>query len=186
MRFIDIQVRGKVNELRRALGNVGPKKLRQQLAIATNQTAREVQRQLAKEIGKELATTQKEIRKTIEVAVKATATNPSATVRQRPTRRIPLKQFGARQTKKGVSVRISKQAGRKIIPGSFIVEAYNGNVFRRPGKSRATGGNRKGPSPWGVTVKNRLDKVVVKDVRGSFIKQLDRRIRAVNFKKTQG
>jgi len=110
-----------------------------------------------------------------------------ATVRQSPTDRLPLRVFGAKQTKKGVSVRISKREGRKVINGAFIIAKYNNNVYVRPGKSRATGGSRKGPSPWGVTVKNALDKVVAKrDVEPELLKQIDRRIRAIDFKRRQG
>jgi hypothetical protein len=184
--MFSITVKGKLAELGRALGVDAPKKLKRETAIATNYTAKEVQKGLAKEIGKELATTQKEIRKTIEITAKATANRLSATVTQRQTKRLPLRVFGARQTKKGVSVRISKREGRKVIPGAFIVKSYGGNVYRRPGTGRATGGSRKGPSPWGVTVVLRIDKKVAKDITPIFIKQIDRRIRAVNFKKSQG
>ena len=46
--------------------------------------------------------------------------------------------FAPRQTKKGVSVKIKKQSGRKIIKGAFIAKGKNGNlrVFKRVGKER--------------------------------------------------
>lgn len=185
--MLSITVKGKLDELAKAVGTESPKKIRQQTAIAINATANKTRGALAKEVGRELATTQKEIRKTIDVAVKANASRLGATVRQRESARLPLRVFGPRQTKKGVSVRVSKREGRKIIPGAFIVERYNGNVYKRPGPTRATGGNRKGPSPWGVTIKNKLDKLVAKrDVEPELIKQVERRIRAINYKRAQG
>ena len=48
-------------------------------------------------------------------------------------RKIPIIHFGAKQTKRGVSVRIKKAEGRKVIPGAFIKK---GQVWRRVGKAR--------------------------------------------------
>lgn len=39
---------------------------------------------------------------------------------------VPLMQYGARQTRKGVSVNVQK--GRKLIPGAFIARMRNGRV----------------------------------------------------------
>ena len=46
--------------------------------------------------------------------------------------------FAPRQTKKGVSVKIKKQSGRKLIRGAFIARDKYGNlrVFNRVGKER--------------------------------------------------
>jgi hypothetical protein len=50
-------------------------------------------------------------------------------------RSLNLINFAARQTNKGVSVKISRDGGRKLIPGAFI--ANNGRtVFKRVGKDR--------------------------------------------------
>lgn len=49
---------------------------------------------------------------------------------------IPLVEFGARQTKKGVTVRVTKQ--RKLVKGVFIARMKSGKVgvFERLGKAR--------------------------------------------------
>ncbi|WP_456390631.1 phage tail protein [Hydrogenimonas sp.] len=46
--------------------------------------------------------------------------------------------FGARKTKKGVSVKVRKDRGRRVIRGAFIATGKNGNVhvFQRIGKDR--------------------------------------------------
>ena len=61
------------------------------------------------------------------------------------------------------------------------------HVYKREGKKRLPIQKLHGPSPWGITVKNKLDKLIAgRDVEPELIKQIDRRIRAVNFKKSQG
>ena len=185
--MLSITVRGKLDELAKAVGTDGPKKLRRETATAINATAKRTINMLSKEIGKELATPQKAIKTTIKVASKASQNKLGATVRQRPTSRVSLKEFSARQTKKGVSYRISKTKGRKTVPGSFIVGKLGNHVYKRKGNASLPITKLKGPSPWGVTVKNKLDELVAqRDVEPELLKQIDRRIRAVNFKRSQG
>lgn len=182
--MFSVTVKGKLDELGRALGVDAPKKLKRETATAINATARKTVNLLAKEIGKELATPQKEIKRKIAVSDKAKPQNLSATVKQRPTSRLSLKRFSARQTSKGVSYKISKTEGRKTIKGAFIQASLGGHVYRRQGKARLPITKLDGPSPWGVTQKKKLDELVAKrDVEPELVKQIDRRIRAVNFKK---
>ena len=186
MKFIDVQTRGKAAELRRALGVEAKKKLAREISTAVNATARKVVGMWAKEIGKELAVPQKDIKTTIAIVKKATRQQLSSTVRQKPTSRLSLKRFSARQTNKGVSYRISKSEGRKTIKGAFIQPSLGGHVYRRQGKARLPIVKLDGPSPWGVTQRQKLDEIIAKEVRPELIKQIDRRIRAVNYKRTQG
>lgn len=48
---------------------------------------------------------------------------------------IALREYGARQTKRGVSVLVLRGGGRKIVPAAFLARGYGGNlqVFRRSG-----------------------------------------------------
>lgn len=48
---------------------------------------------------------------------------------------IALREYGARQTRKGVSVLVLRGGGRKIVKGAFMAKGYGGNlqVFRRTG-----------------------------------------------------
>jgi hypothetical protein len=63
---------------------------------------------------------------------RATGANPSAELRIKG-QRLPVMVFGARQTAKGVSVRIKKKGGRKLIRSAFIRTLKSGktSVFRR-------------------------------------------------------
>lgn len=185
--MISMQLKAKMGELEAALGDAGPKKLRQQIAIALNQTAKKTERALAKEIAKELVLSQKEIKTTIKQDRKATREVLATNVVQKESDRIPLKRFKARQNKTGVRYRISKKTGGKTIKSAFIAETLGSHAYKRAGKKRLPIKKLWGPSPWGVTVKNNLDRVVMdRDIEPELIKQIDRRIRAINFKKKQG
>ena len=189
--------RKEITALSNALGGAD-KKIRKQLAIAVNKTAKKALAQLAKEDAKELATTQKVIKATMKVASKATATgNPTSTIVQRKTGAIPLRDFKARQTAAGVSYKISKRGkARGLVPSAFIVKSIAGHVFKRVGAKRpSTKGRYKGkmrqkivklygPSPWFVTVKNRLTKPVVKFAKSQLKKEIAERTRFLNLKKS--
>jgi len=86
--------------------------------------------------------------------------------------RVSLRQFGARQTKKGVSYRIGKTGKRGFVPSAFIVESLHGQVFKRVGAKRAMTKGRYigkirqpiqklwGPSPWGAFTGGKNQKTV--------------------------
>lgn len=185
--MISIAVDRKTKELERALGQDAPKKLKREVAAAINAVGRRTINILAKEVGKELAVPQKDIKQGILVTKKATPDKLSAEVTQRESQRLPLKRFGANQTKEGVTYRISKTKGRQFIKSAFMPVVLGEHVYKRQGKKRLPIQKLHGPSPWGITVKNKLDTLIAgRDVEPELIKQLDRRIRAVNFKKSQG
>ena len=185
--MISVKVDRKIAELQKALGDTGPKKLRQQVAIALNQTAKRTESLLAKEIVKELVVAQKEVKKDIVRHAKATNERLVAEVKQKETSRISLKRFGARQNKKGVRYRISKKSGGKQINSAFIASTLGSHAYKRTSKARKPIIKLYGPSPWGVTVKNNLDVLIAqRDIEPELIKQIDRRIKAINFKKSQG
>jgi len=80
---------------------------------------------MARETAKILNLTQKRIKKDIKVK-KASKTNLSGRV-ESTGKPVNLMQFKARQKKKGVSVKVLKQGGRKTIPGAFIFVGRNQN-----------------------------------------------------------
>ena len=182
-----VSVKGKVNQLAKALGDEAPRRLKKEVAAAVNAAAKRTQNLLAKEVSKELATSQKVIKEGISVTKKATPENLNAEVTQKESQRLSLKRFGAQQTKTGVRYKISKTKGRKFVKGAFKAMTLGEHIYKREGETRLPIQKLYGPSPWGVTVKNKLDEVVTnRDIKPELIKQLDRRIKAVNFKKSQG
>lgn len=179
---------GQIAAMKAAIENTG-RNLRKELAVACNATASKGKSLIAKQIGKELATPQKNIRATISQSKKAKDSDISATLEVRKDRRISLKEFGARQTKKGVSYKISKTRGRKSIPGSFqgprpglINVRTKGNVFKRVGKARLPIVKLYGPSSWGVFVVGKKQGPSVTEIEAELKKQIDRRIRFIALK----
>jgi len=181
---IDFSVRG-VKELQRVLADQADR-LPREMATAINATAKATQRQMAKEVTKELSVPQKVVASTLSQSRKASRSELKAAVRLSKTKRISLKEFGARQTKAGVSAKISKSKGRTTVPGGFqgpkvgaMLARWRGNAFKRLAKTRLPIVKLQGPSPWGVFVKTGATKASVEFAQQELEKQVQRRIRAV-------
>jgi len=182
------------------------KKLKREMAIAINATSKKTVSLWVKEVAKELATAQKNIKATINVSKKASPTEgglPTAVVTQKKTGRIPLRDFGARQNQKGVTYKISKAGKRGFVKSAFqgpkpgvMKASWRGRVFKREGeavkstKGRHAGRMRQpivqlfGPSPWGVSLKNKLTKPVKKATKAELLKQIERRTRFIKLKQS--
>jgi hypothetical protein len=167
------------------------KKVRQQMHIAVNATAKQAVNVWAAAISKEIAVTQRAVKGTIKITRKADERWISSTVTQKEKwNRIPLKHFKPVQDAVGVSYTV-KKGSKELLPSGFIVKSLGNHVFKRDGpKIKLTQGKKKGslgqriykqygPSPWGVSIKNNLKESVKAESEKILIKQIDRRIRAV-------
>lgn len=170
------------------------KKLRREIAVAVNATSRKTVSIWAKEVSKEVATAQKNIKATIKVSKKAAASearSPTAVVTQKKTGRIPLRDFGARQNKKGTTYKISKGGKRGFVAEAFqgpkpgvMKASWRGRVFKRVGQGRLPIIQLFGPSPWGVSLKNKLTRPVGKATKTELLKQIERRTRFIKLKQS--
>jgi len=177
-----------IARMKAAIENTG-KQLRKELAVAVNATAAKSKSIIAKQIGKELAVAQKDIKTTISQSRRAGELDISATVEVKKEKRLGLNKFGARQTKTGVSARISKSKGRSVIPGGFMgpkpgvtAVKLRGNAFKRVGKARKPIVKLKGPSTWGVFVVGQKIGPSTAETEQELKKQVDRRIRFLLLK----
>lgn len=180
-----VRDRGVQRLLQSVKGDV--RKLKRELAVAVRATAKNTKSQMAKAVAAEVRTSQKVIKSTLRDKVKPSPTNPSAEITLKPTKRIPLRDFGARQGKAGTSYRVSKGGKRGFVAGAFqgpkpgaMKASWKGRVFKRVGKGRLPIVQLFGPSPWGVFVKNDMKPEIQTDSMTYLIKQIDRRIRAIN------
>jgi hypothetical protein len=188
---LSVTARGEKRLAKLLQGN--SKRLRREMAIAVNATSKKTVAIWAKEVSKEVATAQKNIKATIKVSKKASAgesKSPTAVVTQKKTGRIPLRDFGARQNKSGASYKISR-GKRGFVAGAFqgpkpgvMKASWRGRVFKRVGAGRLPIIQLFGPSPWGVSIKNDLKKPTVKATRIELIKQIERRIRFLKLKQS--
>lgn len=172
----------KVDELRKALGDA-QKGVKRELAIALNATSKYCKSQIAKEIqATGLNTTQKVIKSGLTDSGRANAAKLAVKVTLKKSKRFGLDAFKARQTKKGVTYRITKGTGASRIPNAFIPKRYGGKVYIRQGKQRGPLRQMRGISPWGIFVKNSKTSVVSKKTDAELTKQIDRRIRFLLLK----
>ena len=182
-----ITVQSEANFLVRSLGNV-VRNLPKELRIVSWKTARKTKSFMAKEVTKELATPQKVVKATLKTDRKEPT---GAEVTLRKTSRISLREFKARQTRAGVSYRISKSKGRQTVQGAFTgpkpgltFVKFRGHVLKRVGKSRLPIRKLYGPSPWGVFAVNKLQTTVTPKVNAELRKQLQERLRYQKLKKS--
>ena len=167
-----------------------PKKLPKELASIANKVAKGHAKEIGKEIRKEVVMKAKDVIKFIKQEKKATENDISTNLFVRGNERVPLKQFGARQTKKGVSYKISKKHKRKTVPSAFgpNIPRLGSHVYARQTKSRLPIRKLYGPSVLGVYLKNDMLKFSEEQLSDELEKQVTKRVRAiiVNQIKKQG
>ena len=159
------------------------RQLKKELQIAINATAAKSKSIINKEIRSELALPAKSVNSLISVSRKATADQLGATVRVKRSKRPNLNEFSNRQTKVGVSAKISKTKPRTVVPGAFKVDKWGGAVAVRRTKTRLPIRKPRGPSPVGVLLKGKKLDPAREQTKAELQKQIDRRIRFINLKK---
>ncbi len=174
MLTLDIDPR-QLRELERSLDGMN-RKLENEMRIAVRATTRKAKTVMSRQVRTELAAPARSVNQLISTQVTG-GFAPSGEVRLRKTKRLPLKAFKPRQTRKGVSYRISKRTGRNRVAGAFISPKLGNHVYKRRGKSRLPIDKLHGPSPWGVFVLKRMKPPSVREIQGELRKQVDRRIK---------
>jgi len=181
--MIGIEVNAKqLTALRKACGEA-KKTFAKELAAAINATAKDVRLKISRDIGSEITMPAKDIKDRISTKDKATAQTPIAVVSLGWKKREGLQYFKARQTKTGVTYKISKKAGRGVVlgafmgpsPGTFAPKLYGG-VFKRVGKERLPIAKLRAVSAAGAFVKNKHDAVMPGFIQQKMLAQMERRI----------
>lgn len=172
------------DELAKAAEKAG-RTLSKEVVKILNQTAADERRQINKDIRQELSVSAKSIN-AIMTLKKATRNRQVATIRLPKTRRLSLKEFRARQGRKGTSYKIGKATPRRTAPHAFmgpkpgvVAVRLQGHVYQRSNIHESGSEIRKlrGPSPWGVYVKNRMHRMTEARVEGYLRHRLERQIR---------
>lgn len=153
------------------------------LQRSLNDSARHANTQLVKKIRENVAFKKaSDVKKHTKVSL-ANRKHLSSRVSLKETARISLKYFGAKQTRKGVSYRISKKGNRGFVAGAFqgpkpgtMKASWKGHAFKRVGKNRLPIVKLHGPSPWGVTVKSGLDKSQSAESQAYLYKRLNHHV----------
>ena len=182
--MISIEVDAKqLKQLREAVGKA-KKKFGRELAASINAAAKKTKLDIGRDVRSVIAIKKKESEAPLKVSAKATAESPQTTVSIGKTKRLGLRHFGARQDKRGVSYKISKQGGRQRIEGAFQGPrpgvqkmSWRGNVFKRAGILRLPIIHLRGVSAFGAYAKNNFTKPQIKRINAELKKQIERRIK---------
>jgi len=132
------QLNRKLKEVNQAVDAAGARSIRK-VAVSTRA---EWARGVVKEINLPVSSIKEAIRihssKRASIVIEVDSRNVASLGVGRRLRSTPVIKFKPRQTKKGVSVRIKKSKGRKLIKSAFIVTMPTGHegVFYRVGKKR--------------------------------------------------
>ena len=180
---------GDIERLKKSMEGIATN-LPKEIAKAINETAKKTRTTLNRGAREELATKAKAINAVMKLPKKANKNKLRTTVIVDKTGQIPLRDYGARQTRAGVSYKISKTQGRKTVPHAFQgprpgVHKWGGRVFIREGQARTPIQQMWGPSPWGVVVKRKIDAKAAAEAGPMLKKEIEERIR-VNVLKRSG
>ena len=120
---------------------------------------------------------------------KATRKKPHARIQVNKFRPPGLQAYGARQNTRGVSYKISKKEGRKLLKSAFmgprpgvLAVKLRGGVFLRTTLMPLPIVKKRGPSVWGVVKKNRLRRKVQRKVNKQIHKEMKLVIRKMIHK----
>ena len=132
----------------RSIQNGAPRALKS----AVNRTLNGVKTDMARETQQRLALKQKRIKKDIKITKRANMRDFSGRVSSKG-QPVSLYSFGAKQKKRGVSVKVLKSEGRKTIRGAFIAPGKHGNTMVFWRKKSGAGADQIGTKrkkPWMV------------------------------------
>jgi hypothetical protein len=201
--------RRQIEQLKKAIAGTSID-IRKELAVAVNKTAKATVSEIAKDVTKELNTTQAAVKyasRGLEVLGRATFSKPGAIVRLKRTGRMSLRHFKPKQNAAGVTYKISKSKGNSFVKSAFmgprpgaVKISWKGNVFKRTGdmarmkRGRYAGKVREqitklhGASPWGVYIAQNFEPDQVQRINDRLRKEMEERIRfrvATQFNKAK-
>jgi hypothetical protein len=179
---IDIDAR-QLKRLRKATAMAG-KKFPRELAAAVNSVAKKTRISIGRRIRQTINLKKAVAERPVKIKKVATADTPVGVVSIDRERREGLHNFSARQTGKGVTYKIDKRGGRKLVAGAFmgprpgvLAPKLNGGVFKRVGKSRHPIVKLYGVSPYGAYAKNDMSGFEVQFINKGLLTEMERRIK---------
>jgi len=177
---LSLEVEGRGFDALKNLISDSPKKLAKQTAIAANRTAKAHTKEISRSVRDEVSMKNKVVLRAVKVTKKASGVeSQGAEITVQKKKRESLKEFGARQTKKGVSYRISKKGKRGFVPGAFIASSIGGHAFKRKTKARLPIKKLFGVSVIAVFNKQKLIRKSREQVKARMEYEMNRRVRAV-------
>ncbi len=155
---IEIQIKQDVRDVERMLKGLG-RTADKVITRALNRTIKPVESAAVKSLSKDMRLTQKVVRKSFHINRANFATRKAQI--NVFGKRVPLIDYGARQTKKGVTYKAPK-GGRGLVAGGFLSTMRSGHkgVFKRAGKGRLPIQQLYGPSVPYVFLKRHIQRAM--------------------------
>jgi hypothetical protein len=152
------------------------KNARQQIRIAINKTGDKVKTASARKLRKELNAPVKVLKKAIRIEKQTNTDWLAATVLMIAGHKIPLKYFGARQTKSGTAFKVNSSNKGKL-PHAFVIPKYEKRVYQRVGKQRGPLAQQRGPAPGEVYQSSGVVSEALRVANEELPKQINERVR---------
>ena len=153
--------------------------LAKETVIASRNTAKAHRREISKNVRQFVTITNKGVLRTVKV-VSGNRANTSSSIHIEVTERPSLKEFKARQTKKGVSYKIREGGKRKLVKSAFLGPgSLNGHVYVRTTKSRKPIRKLYGVSVAAVFGQNDLIVFSRKQILERMDKEMNKRVRSI-------
>ena len=176
---LTIEVRGNGFNALRNLATDFKVNLAKETAIATKNTAKAHRREISKNVRQFVAMTNKAVLRAVTVEPGNRA-NTASRIHIEKTERPSLKEFKARQTKKGVSYKIRKGGKRKLIQSAFLGKGrLNGHVYIRRTKSRLPVRKLYGVSVAAVFGQNDLIGLSTEQILARMDVEMQKRVRSI-------
>ena len=143
--MIEMSFKEDLRDLQKHLNRYQKQALPQATNWALNETGKKVQSQITKEVAEEAGVKQKALKPPRFFATAKSSLKTLTFVISIRFGAIPLKEFNAVQTKKGVRAKAWNKS--KTYKGAFIVDSIGKNVFKRRTKARLPIDKLHGPRP---------------------------------------
>jgi hypothetical protein len=157
--------------------------IKRELNVAVNKTASQVKIKAARKLKSVIPVPVKVLKKAIAVSKKSDVANLTSEILMIEGYPIPLRYFGAKQTKKGVThKRAGAEKSRGVLPHAFIVNRYRGNIYERSSKPRGPLTQQKGPAPSEYYQSAGVTDLALDTARDQLPKQINERIRFLTLK----
>jgi hypothetical protein len=157
--------------------------IKKELNVAVNKTAKQVKIKAARKLKNVIPVPVKVLKKAIAVSKKSDVSNLTSEILMIQGYPIPLRYFGAKQTKTGVTYKQSgPDKGRGKIAGAFMLHGYFPSVYKRTTKKRFPLVPQKGPAPSDYYQSAGVTDLALDTARDQLPKQINERIRFLTLK----
>ncbi|WP_018935656.1 MULTISPECIES: phage tail protein [unclassified Thioalkalivibrio] len=118
-----------------------------------------------------------EVRGTFRIT-RASRTRPEALIESRGVR-LPLSRFGARQTRRGVTLNVRRSTGRRLLSGGFFGQGSmpSSRLFRREGSARLPVEQLFGPAVPQMLQESGVERQVLQRAEEVYLSTLEHELR---------